>query len=162
MDPERTGRAAVVTGGSRGIGKAIARELAMEGCDVGLVGRDASVAEATARELAAQSGRRVIALPADTGDDMQVATMAERARDELGPAGINVTVVHPGMTRTERTPHTLATMAQSRGVSVEDAEATLTAGISIGRLVTAEEVAAGVAFLDRPFGGVSSRRGPRS
>jgi NAD(P)-dependent dehydrogenase (short-subunit alcohol dehydrogenase family) len=68
-----------------------------------------------------------------------------------GPSGINVTVVHPGMTRTERTPQTLAANAAARGMTVSDAEAALTAGIAIGRLVTAEEVAAAVAFLASPL-----------
>jgi short-subunit dehydrogenase len=76
MDLELTGRRAVVTGGSRGIGKAIARALAAEGCDVGLVARDAAVTEATAVELAGESGRRVMALAADTGSDAAVEAMA--------------------------------------------------------------------------------------
>jgi NAD(P)-dependent dehydrogenase (short-subunit alcohol dehydrogenase family) len=80
-----------------------------------------------------------------------VAAMTKNLADELGPSGINVTVVHPGMTRTERTPQTLAAMAAARGVSVTDAEAVLTAGIAIGRLVTAEEVAAVVTFLASPL-----------
>jgi enoyl-[acyl-carrier-protein] reductase (NADH) len=42
-------------------------------------------------------------------------------------------------------------MAAARGVSVSDAEAALTAGIAIGRLVTAEEVAAVVTFLASPL-----------
>src|SRR5437868_904067 len=44
---------AIVTGGSRGIGKAIARELAREGVDVAIVARNKADLEATARELAA-------------------------------------------------------------------------------------------------------------
>jgi NAD(P)-dependent dehydrogenase (short-subunit alcohol dehydrogenase family) len=43
---------AIVTGGSRGIGKAIARELAREGADVAIVARNKADLEATARELA--------------------------------------------------------------------------------------------------------------
>jgi NAD(P)-dependent dehydrogenase (short-subunit alcohol dehydrogenase family) len=222
MDLELEGRRAVVTGGSRGIGKAVATALAAEGCDVGLVARDADALAATAAELAAASGRRVVALRADTGDEASVAAMAERAvaalggpveilvnaaarpntgaplrdadlltevnvkvagylrcvrafapgmaeggwgrivniaglaarssgtvvgsvrnvavaamtknlADELGPAGINVTVVHPGLTRTERT--------------APDADGS---GSAIGRMVTAAEVADVVAFLASP------------
>ena len=47
MDLELTGKVALVTGGSRGIGKAIARELAREGVDVAIVARNQSALEAT-------------------------------------------------------------------------------------------------------------------
>ena len=67
--------------------------------------------------------------------------MTKNLADELGPRGVNVTVVHPGMTRTERTPEAMAAMAQSRGTTVEELERALEGGVSIGRLVTAEEVA---------------------
>jgi NAD(P)-dependent dehydrogenase (short-subunit alcohol dehydrogenase family) len=223
VDLELAGRRAIVTGGSRGIGRAIARALAAEGADVALVARDAAALERAAGELAAESGRRVIAIPADTGSDEAVAAMVARVvdelagvdilvncaaapnrgriaddaleaevnvkvrgylrcaravaplmaqrgwgriinigglaarqtgsivgsvrnvavaamtknlADELGPSGINVTVVHPGLTRTERTPPELARSAA--------------ASASIGRIVTAEEVAAVVAFLASP------------
>jgi NAD(P)-dependent dehydrogenase (short-subunit alcohol dehydrogenase family) len=90
MDLMLSGRRAVVTGGSRGIGKAIARSLAGEGCDVGLVARDEALLAHTAHELAAASGRRVVALAADTGDDASVAAMAQRALAELG--GVDILV----------------------------------------------------------------------
>jgi NAD(P)-dependent dehydrogenase (short-subunit alcohol dehydrogenase family) len=240
MDLDLTGRCAVVTGGSRGIGKAIARALAAEGCDVGLVARDLAKTEAVASELGAGSDRRVVALVGDTGDDRSVAEMAQRAvaelgsvdilvntaatppaaggppgdddlewgvnvkvrgyvrcarafapgmasagwgriiniggltsrqtgildgsvrnaavtavtknlADELGPSGINVTVVHPGMTRTEQTPEILAATAAARGVTVDELEASLAAQVAIGRLVTASEVAAVVTFLASPL-----------
>src|SRR5262249_28754123 len=76
--------------------------------------------------------------------------MTKNLADELGPRGINVTVVHPGMTRTERTPESLAAMAAARGTDVEALEASIAAGIAIGRMVTAEEVADVVAFLASP------------
>jgi len=52
MDLGLQGKHAIVTGGSRGIGKAIARELAREGADVAIVARNKADLEATARELA--------------------------------------------------------------------------------------------------------------
>ena len=238
MDLELSGRRAVVTGGSRGIGLAVARSLTAEGVDVALVARGEEALRAAADELAAASGRRVIAAPADTGDDASVAAMAARVTeelggvdilvnaaatpatgapfgdddlereinvkvrgylrcarafapqmaergwgrivnisglaarqtgsivgsvrnvavvamtknlaDELGSQGINVTVVHPGMTRTERTPEAMQAMAAARGTSVEELEKRLESAVAIGRLVTADEVAAVVTFLASP------------
>src|SRR3954447_6325243 len=213
MDLELTGRRAVVTGGSRGIGLAVARSLAAEGADVALVARGEEALSRAAQEVANESGRRVIWAVADTGDDAAVAAMAasvtsqlggidilvnaaatpatgapftdddlehevnvevrgylrcaravaplmvesgwgrivnigglaarstgnivgtvrnvavvamtKNLADELGPRGVNVTVVHPGMTRTERTPEAMAAMAQSRGVTAEELERAL-------------------------------------
>jgi NAD(P)-dependent dehydrogenase (short-subunit alcohol dehydrogenase family) len=238
MDLELTGRRALVTGGSRGIGLAVARALTAEGADVALVARGEEALRSAAADLARASGRTVIAAPADTGDDASVAAMVgsvvaalggvdilvnaaatpatgapftdddlegeinvkvrgylrcaravaplmvesgwgrivniaglaarntgnvvgtirnvavvamtKNLADELGPRGINVTVVHPGMTRTESTPEAMAAMARSRGTTVEELERTLEGGVSIGRLVTAEEVASVVAFLASP------------
>ena len=62
MDLGLQGKRAIVTGGSLGIGKAIARELAREGVDVAIVARTKETLEAAARELAAETGRRVIPL----------------------------------------------------------------------------------------------------
>ena len=219
----------MVTGGSRGIGLAIGRALAAEGADVALVARTEDALRRAAEDVARASGRNVIAVPADTGDDASVATMVglvvaqlggvdilvnaaatpatgapftdddleaeinvkvrgylrcaravaplmvesgwgrivnigglaarqtgnlvgtvrnvavaamtKNLADELGPRGVNVTVVHPGMTRTERTPEAMAAMAQSRGTTVEELERALEGG-----------------GLDRPAG---DRRGGR-
>jgi short-subunit dehydrogenase len=51
MNLELNGKVAIVTGGSRGIGKAIARELAKEGVNVAIVARGMEALEATANEL---------------------------------------------------------------------------------------------------------------
>jgi NAD(P)-dependent dehydrogenase (short-subunit alcohol dehydrogenase family) len=112
MDLELTGRRAVVTGGSRGIGKAIARALAAEGCDVGLVARDAAATEATAVELADESGRRVVALPADTGADAVLGQSAEcldyrrryRRRRRRPRAHLLLTRIETGATSAARVP----------------------------------------------------------
>ena len=245
MDLELAGKSAIVTGGSRGIGKAIARELAREGVDVAIVARGREALEATAAELAEETGRRIVALAADTGDDASVRDMVEQAAeafghldilvtcaaqpagqsipprlaeitdahfwadmnvkvmgylrcarevaphmirqgwgrivmvsglaarqtgsgsiasmrnaalvamaknlaDELGPHGINVTVVHPGTTRTEKTPGVLAEQARRLGISPEEAEQRLAAGNALHRLIDAREIAYVVTFLASP------------
>ena len=243
MDLELASKRALVTGGSRGIGKAVARVLAEEGCDVALVARTAEPLQDASAELAAATGRRVVPIVADTGstesvtamvssvheqlggidilvnsaakpmgqaappkladitdelfwDDVNVkvlgylrcaravaplmieqgwgriinisglgarstgsavgsmrnvavAAMTKNLADELGPKGINVTVVHPGLTRTEATPGVVARLAAARGISEDDAERSLGAN-SIRKLIDAEEVAWVVAFLASP------------
>ena len=243
MDLQLSGKRAIVTGGNRGIGLAVARALAAEGCDVALVARDKGALEAARESVAAASGRTVLAISADTGDDQSVRDMAasvvaglggvdilvnaaarpntgavvgiddfdpaefaeqvnvkvlgylrcirevvphmraggwgrivnisglaarsagaitgtvrnvavaaltKNLADELGRDGINVTVVHPGVTVTEKTPEILAMRAERAGVSVAEVERRIGATIGIGRLVTADEVAAVVAFLASP------------
>ncbi len=245
MDLELTGKRALVTGGSRGIGKAIARVLAAEGADVALLARDALALAAAAAELAAETGRKVVGVSADTTRDEQVrsavaaaalqlggsidilvnaaaepagfaappglehigaeafhaemdtkvmgyircarevvpgmrargwgrivnisglgarqtgnsvgsmrniavAALTKNMADELGPSGIQVTVVHPGLTRTERTAALVAARAAAQGLSAQQVEAQMAAGNSIQRLVDATEVAWVVAFLCSP------------
>lgn len=245
MDLQLTGKVAIVTGGSRGIGKAIARELAREGADVAIAARGSEALAATAAELAAASGRRVEPFTVDTGDDasvramvaaveaafgridilvnaaakaggqapvprleditephfwddmnvkvlgylrcarevapvmkrqgwgrivnisglaarqsgstigsmrnVAVAALTKNLADELGPHGINVTVVHPGLTRTEATPGVVAARAQAESITPEEAEQRMASGNSIRHLVDATEVAYVVAFLASPL-----------
>ena len=82
--------------------------------------------------------------------NVAVAAMTKNLADELGRHGVNVTVVHPGITRTERTGAMLAGRAAAAGTSEAQALADVEAGISIGRLVTADEVADVVTFLASP------------
>lgn len=91
------GRAALITGGSKGLGRAIADALAGAGADVCLVSRHLDQAQAAASEVAAANGRRAVALEADVSESSQVNRMVERAVAELGHldilvnnAGINI------------------------------------------------------------------------
>ncbi|MAG33607.1 MAG: short-chain dehydrogenase [Deltaproteobacteria bacterium] len=243
MDLELEGRAAIVTGGSRGIGKAIARALALEGVDVAIVARGSDALAAAASELVEETGRRIVPIPADTGNDEPVRAMVDRAHEELGrvdilvnnaaapgggpvptlselgaehffsemnvkvmgylrcaqavapimqargwgriinisglaarmsgsivgsmrnvavaamtknladllgPDGINVTVVHPGGTRTERTIELVARHAADQGVPESEIEAQLDGTNSIRHFLDASEVAWVVTFLASP------------
>jgi NAD(P)-dependent dehydrogenase (short-subunit alcohol dehydrogenase family) len=90
MDLGLRGKHAIVTGGSLGIGKAIARELAREGVDVAIVARTKDQLEATARELAAETGQRIIPLAADVTSKAQVDAMVAQAAAQLG--GLHILV----------------------------------------------------------------------
>jgi NAD(P)-dependent dehydrogenase (short-subunit alcohol dehydrogenase family) len=90
MDLGLQGKHAIVTGGSRGIGKAIARELAREGVDVAIVARNKADLEATARELASETNRRIVPLAADVTSKDQVNRMVAEAAEQLG--GVHILV----------------------------------------------------------------------
>jgi NAD(P)-dependent dehydrogenase (short-subunit alcohol dehydrogenase family) len=238
VDLQLDGRRALVTGGSRGIGKAVARALIAEGARVAIASRTAATVEAAAAELGAvgivvdttddASVRAMVATavaelggvdilvnsaapPASDGpvlaasltpDDavrtqvetkvlgylrcaravaplmtaagwgrivnisglnargsaslvgsvrnVAVAAMTSALADELGPQGVNVTVVHPGITATERTPRLVAERAAAQGVDEAEVERAMGATTSVGRLITGDEVAAVVTFLASP------------
>ena len=84
MDLGLKGKTAIITGGSRGIGKAVGREFGREGVDVALVSRSIEDLEATAKELAAETGGRFIAIAADTSDESSIKGMVQQAANELG------------------------------------------------------------------------------
>src|SRR5215471_10491279 len=90
MDLGLQDKHAIVTGGSRGIGKAIARELAREGVDVAIVARNKAELEKTARELASETNRRILPLAADVTSKEQVERMVADAARELG--GVHILV----------------------------------------------------------------------
>lgn len=89
------GRRAVVTGGARGIGRAIARRFAEAGADVVLADLRRDEAEVAAREIAARSGRQVLAIEADVTDAESVARLADAAEARLG--GIEIWVNNAGI-----------------------------------------------------------------
>lgn len=233
MDLDLNGKAALVTGGNRGIGLAVAKALGREGARVALLGRDRQ----SLAESAAGVGPGTVVVRADTTQDVEVRAAVDRAvfelgrldivvncaapratpgqvpglaglddddflrqmdtkalgyvrvvraaaphleaagggavvnvsgmnarltgsitgsvrnlavvaitknlADELGPFGISVTCVHPGLTVTER-------------VADDAAYAEQAAGNALGRPVTAEQVADVITFLASPRGGVAN------
>lgn len=94
------GRTAIITGASRGIGRAIALELARHGADVVLGYRTgAAEAEAVAQAVAA-AGRRALPVAVDVRDVAQVEAMVAMAQQELGRVDIlvnNAGVTHDGL-----------------------------------------------------------------
>ena len=90
MDLGLKGKCAIVTGGSLGIGKAIARELAREGVSVAIVSRSKDRLEAVAKELSKETGGKVIALAADVTSKAQVEAMVAEAAKQLG--GVDILV----------------------------------------------------------------------
>ena len=90
MDLELSGRAAIVTGGSLGIGKAIALELAREGVDVAICARRRDILEAAAREIADETGRRIVPVPADTTSRESVEQMVDQVATAFGRIDILV------------------------------------------------------------------------
>jgi NAD(P)-dependent dehydrogenase (short-subunit alcohol dehydrogenase family) len=84
------GRHAIVTGGGRGIGAAVARELARLGARLTLMGRDALALERHARLIGSEFGAEAAAVPCDVSDEAAVADAFAAARSEFGDAHILV------------------------------------------------------------------------
>lgn len=95
MDLQLTGRKALVTGASRGIGRAIAETLAAEGCDLALCARGAESLEEFAGQLRAQ-GRAVVTASVDVADEASVTRFVQTAADGLGGLDIVVSNVSAG------------------------------------------------------------------
>lgn len=106
MTGRLVGRAAIVTGASRGLGRAIALALAAEGAAVAVAGRTEEVWDdrlpGTIGETVADieaAGGRAVAVRADLTDRDQIARLVESAREALGPIGIlinNAAFTAPG------------------------------------------------------------------
>jgi NAD(P)-dependent dehydrogenase (short-subunit alcohol dehydrogenase family) len=91
------GRVALITGGSKGLGEAMAGALASAGADVILTSRHHAEARAAADRVSAEYGRRALAIEADVTNDAEVAAMVEQSVAALGHidilvnnAGINI------------------------------------------------------------------------
>ncbi len=86
-----TGRAAAVAAASRGLGRAVARALAAEGCDVALCGRDAARIREAADAIAREGGRRTLAVVADVGAPEDCRRFVDEAARAFGRLDILVT-----------------------------------------------------------------------
>jgi len=92
-----SGKAALVTGGSRGLGQAMAAGLASAGADIVVTSRHEDEAAAAAAEIAAQYGRRALGLRADVASPDDCQAMVDRTLAEFGKidilinnAGVNI------------------------------------------------------------------------
>src|SRR5436305_11065822 len=90
MDLQLNGKSALVTGGSEGIGKGIARALAHEGVDVASCARRKDKLDAAAAEIAKESGRKIVAIPADLTKDADAKNFVEQGHQALGRVDIMV------------------------------------------------------------------------
>ena len=102
MELGLAGRRAIVTGGSKGLGRAIAAELAAEGAAVAICSRHPAELEATAAELMKQAGGAavVLAMPCDVTDPDQVGAFITGAAAALG--GLDILVNNAGAARPGR------------------------------------------------------------
>jgi len=90
------GQTAIVTGGNRGIGRAIAQALAEAGADVAIGNRDADSGQQAAEEIEAATDATVRAYEADVTDEAQVEALVDATVDDLG--GLDVLVNNAGIT----------------------------------------------------------------
>ncbi len=92
-----TDKVAVVTGGAQGIGRAIAETLARCGAHVVIADVRVDKAEATAQEIAANTGRKAVAVQADVSNSASAKAMIDRAIAEFGR--VDILVNNAGITR---------------------------------------------------------------
>ncbi len=90
MELKSSGRPRLVTGGSEGIGKGIALALAKEGVDVAICARRKEPLEAAAKEIAGETGRKIVPIPADLRNNDEAKNFIEQAHKALGKVDIAI------------------------------------------------------------------------
>ncbi len=113
MELGLNGRVAVVAGGSKGVGRAIAVALAAEGAQVAIFSRDSVYLGEAARDIAA-TGQQVFAALADISDPQQVGDFMDRVVAQMG--GIDILVNNAGRT----SPDTLASLSDEQWLADMD------------------------------------------
>ncbi|PGL67437.1 SDR family oxidoreductase [Bacillus sp. AFS055030] len=88
MDLKLQGKKALIVGGSRGIGKAIARQLALEGVDCTICSRTESTLKIAAEELAQETNRNIYPIVADTTDPDSILNLVEKSATIMGSIDI--------------------------------------------------------------------------
>jgi NAD(P)-dependent dehydrogenase (short-subunit alcohol dehydrogenase family) len=90
MDLQLKDKIAVVTGASKGIGRAVARELASHGCDVVLVARTQSLLDEAVSQIKQESGRNAIAVAVDLREPLAVTRVADTIKGKYDKLDILV------------------------------------------------------------------------
>jgi NAD(P)-dependent dehydrogenase (short-subunit alcohol dehydrogenase family) len=108
VDLGLTGKTAIVTGGSKGLGQAIALELAREGVDVAICSRSDAEIKGSAEAIATETGRKVVAEVCDVTDSEQITGFVGHAAAELG--GLDILVNNAG----RATPGTFASVTDEQ------------------------------------------------
>lgn len=83
-----SGRVALVTGGTKGLGFEISRTLASSGARVALCSRHAEEAQAVAKDISTTSGSEVIGLRGDVSNSAEISELINTTRERLGPVDI--------------------------------------------------------------------------
>ncbi len=97
MQIDLSGRVALVTGSTRGIGRAIATRLARAGARVAVTGRDQEKANAAAAEIAAETGAEVRGYAADVSEVAQATALVDAVEKDFGQ--LDILVNNAGLTR---------------------------------------------------------------
>src|SRR5437879_82190 len=143
MELGLTGRVAIVAAASKGLGRAVAEELAREGAHVAICERTATTLAATGEHIK----QPVDGLLLSNSIRSAVTGLARTLANEYAADGITVNNVCPGYTRTARLDGLASTISASSGSKPEEVFAHWEREIPAGRLGTPREFAAVVAFL---------------